>query len=56
MTPQEIIPEPNWLPVTDPNAIPYEDEDEDEDDEEDDNDYEDDEDDDGDDESRIGFI
>lgn len=52
MTPQEIIPEPNWLPVTDPNAIPYEDED----DEEDDNDYEDDDDDDGDDESRIGFI
>ena len=52
MTPQEIIPEPNWLPNTDPNAIPYEDED----DEEDDNDYEDDDDDDGDDESRIGFI
>lgn len=52
MTPQEIIPEPNWLPVTDPNAIPHEDED----DEEDDNDYEDDDDDDGDDESRIGFI
>lgn len=52
MTPQEIIPEPNWLPVTDPNAIPYEDED----DEEDDNDYEDDDDDDGDDESKIGFI
>ncbi len=55
MTPQEIIPEPNWLPVTDPNAIPYEDEDD-----EDDNDYEDDDDDDddddGDDESRLGFI
>ena len=51
MTPQEIIPEPNWLPVTDPNAIPYEDKDD-----EDDNDYEDDGDDDGDDESRIGFI
>jgi len=51
VTPQEIIPEPNWLPVTDPNAIPYEDEDD-----EDDNDYEDDDDDDGDDESRLGFI
>ena len=51
MTPQEIIPEPNWLPVTDPNTIPYEDEDD-----EDDNDYEDDDDDDGDNESRLGFI
>lgn len=48
---QPIVPEPNWLPITDPNAIPYEDEDDEED-----YDYEDDGDDDGDDESRIGFI
>ena len=51
MTPQEIIPEPNWLPVTDPNAIPYEDEDDEED-----YDYEDDGDDDGDDDPGFGFI
>lgn len=51
MTPQEIIPEPNWLPVTDPNAIPYEDEDDEED-----NDYEDDSDDDGDDDPGFGFV
>ena len=51
MTPQEIIPEPNWLPVTDPNAIPYEDEDDEED-----YDYEDDGDDDSDDDPGFGFI
>jgi hypothetical protein len=52
VTPQEIIPEPNWLPSTDPNAIPYED---DEDDEED-YDYEDDDDNDGDDDPGFGFV
>lgn len=51
MTPQEIIPEPNWLPPTDPNAIPYEDEDDEED-----YDYEDDNDDDSDDDPGFGFI
>ena len=51
MTPQEIVPEPNWLPSTDPTAIPYED---DEDDEED-YDYEDDGDDD-DDDPGFGFV
>ena len=52
MTPQEIIPEPNWLPPTDPNAIPYKDDEDDEDD----YDYEDDGDDEDNDDPRFGFI
>ena len=48
MSPQEIIPGPNWLPNNDPTAIPYED-----DEEEEDNDHEED---DGDEEPEFGFI
>jgi hypothetical protein len=49
VSPQEIIPGPNWLPNNDPTAIPYEDEDDEED-----NDYE--NDDDGDDDPEFGFV
>ena len=47
MTPQEIIPNPDWTPTNDPNFIPALEDDE----EDDDHDYEDD----GDGDEEFGF-